>query len=153
MNERQIIASINQLVGPLLKAHGFSNIGSSKGTWYRNVCNELSHFVMFDIFQHKKAFDIKVFPSTSRFGNTYWEDFPNKVGIPSGSKAGLNAKLGVGHGASIFGCVNEVALTAAIQSAVLPALENFAIPYLSQFQAVGDIEPILEHPQWAALLK
>jgi hypothetical protein len=152
MNQRQAFTLINQLVSPFLREVGFSVEGSKGATWFKRINDDLYWFVAFDLFAGRKVFDIKVFPGSPSFGADQWKDFPNQVGVPSGGGAGLNAKLGVGHGASKFSYANEVALKAAVLSAVLPALESYAIPYLSSFKTAKDILPILEHPQWAALL-
>lgn len=152
MNQRQAFTLINQLVSPFLLKEGFSVEGSTGATWFKKINEELYWFVAFDLFVGKKAFDIKVFPGTPLLGADQWKDFPNQVGVPSGAGAELNAKLGVGHGGSTFSYANEAALKASVASAVLPALESYAIPYLSDFKTAKDIVPILEHPQWASLL-
>jgi hypothetical protein len=154
MRDREKYAAIRGLVDPLLSEHGFSAEGSVRATYYQIVNDDLCHFIMFNLIGRSRTqFDVYVFPSSRRFGDAMWARFPDSVGIISGRKAGLNAKLGVGHGASRFSCVTVSAITSAVTIAVLPALEQFAFSYLAQFKQLNDLVPILEYPQWASLIQ
>jgi hypothetical protein len=84
---REIYETIRAAVGPLLAENGFSSAGSKGGTYYRVIDDDLSHFILFDLFQHQEALDIKVFPSTRRLGESYWSGFPDSVAIVSGNAA------------------------------------------------------------------
>lgn len=150
MNQKQVVSTIRALADAPLNNHGFLPVGSG-ATYCRRVSEPVSVFIVFDFLRRKPVFDVKVFPSTPRFGD--WDShFPVAVGIPTGNKCGLNAALEVGHGASMFSCATAQALRAAMLGAVLPAVERHAIPYLAQFIDPVDIVPFLEHPQWTSLL-
>ena len=153
MHPPAVYAAIRRLVDPTLAKHGFTTEGSKRATYFRRVDEDLSHFIMFDLFAYRTVFDVKVFPSSRRLFPETWVGLADSVGIPSGNKSGLNAKLGVGHGGSEFSYRSTQALEAGVRNAVLPALEFHALPYLDQFRCVEDIVPILEHPQWAARLR
>ena len=151
MKDREIYDTLRRMLGPLLISHGFTSEGSRQATFHRRVSDELFHAISCDLFAHRKAFDVIVCPCSPRFGS--WENFPDGLLVVSGSRGRLNVTAGVGSGASRFSCASPGALESSITKALLPALAEFALPYLEQFQALRDIVPVLEHAQWASLLE
>ena len=153
MRARDFDNSIKRIVGPVVEPWGFGCSGGRGCTFRRQVDADLFHFIVFDIRRNGLEFEVMVFPGTPRLGPDQWASFPDFVGVPTGHAAGLNARLGVGAGASRFSCKDPTSLHAALSHAVLPALEIHARAYLARFTSVADIIPVLEHPQWAELLR
>lgn len=152
MNKRQFDSSIRTLVGSVVEPWGFSCAGGHGSTFYREVNHELFHFIHFELRANQQEFEVWIFPGTPRLGTDQWAGFPDAVGVPTGRAAGLNAKVGVGGGASRFPCKDQRILEGAMSRVVLPAMEAHAETYLKQFTSVADIVPVLEHQQWAKLL-
>jgi hypothetical protein len=146
-------AAIRRLVSPLVEPWGFTCSGGKGCSFRRQVAPELFHFIVFDIKKNRTEYEVQVFPATPRLGPEQWTSFPNFVGIPTGTRAGLNAKHGVGGGASRFPCKDEMVLESVLQRVVLPAIEKHAPTYLAAFCTLQDLIPVLESPQWAALLR
>jgi hypothetical protein len=153
MKESEFDSSIKKLAGPVVEPWGFNCEGGRGCTFRKQVEDELYHFISFDIKTNGQEFEVMVFPGTPRLGKEQWVNFPDFVGIPTGRAAGLNAKLGVGAGASRFPCKDIRLLETAMARAVLPALEMHALAYLCRFATVADIIPALDHPQWAEMLR
>jgi hypothetical protein len=153
MRESEFDSSIRRVIGPVVEQWGFTSVGGRGCTFRRQVNEDLFHFILFDIKRRGQDFEVMVFPATPRLGEAQWAGFPDFVGIPTGRAAGLNAKLGIGAGVSRFSCKSAQALDAALSRAVMPALEVHVVPYLSNFNAVKDIIPVLERSQWAELLR
>ena len=151
MKDREIYRVIKDSIGPYLESQGFTSERSRQATYHRKVSEELFHVIGIDLFRNRRTFDVYVCPCSPRFGS--WANFPDGLPIVSGNKGRLHVTLGVGQGASRFSCVSELALEAAINKALLPSIEKFAVPYLEQFKCLADIAPILEHAQWASLLE
>ena len=153
MKEKDFDRKIKELFEPKAESMGFCCAGGRGCTYYRKINEELFHFISFDIKRNNKEFEVHVFPGTPRLGQEQWKEFPDFIGIPTGRAAGLNAKSGIGEGASKFSCKSEQVLESVLLKIVIPALEYYANDYLSKFTTLSDIIPVLEHQQWASLLK
>ncbi len=145
--------SIQRLVSPFVEPWGFTSTGGKGCSFRRQAGEDLFHFIVFDLKSNGQHFEIHVFPATPRLGKEQWVSFPNFVGMPTGSRAGLNAKSGVGGGASRFPCKDAAALQTSVTRVVLPTLELHVRSYFANFRTVEDIIPVLEYPQWAELLQ
>lgn len=153
MRDQEFDKTIRRIVGPVVEGWGFSSEGGCGCTFRRKISDELFHFIAFDLKAQGSVFEVQVFPATPKLGTEQWASFPDFVGIPTGRTAGLNAKLGVGAGASRFPCKDARSLEFVLARVVLPALTAYAPLYLENFHTVEDIIPFLEYPQWAALLR
>lgn len=152
MLEHHFDKSVRRIVEPVVAPWGFAT-GDGRGcTFHRKVHDELFHFIHFSQLSSGIEFEVWIFPGTPLLGSEQWARFPDFVGVPTGRAAGLNAKVGVGGGASRFPCRDSKVLDVALSRAAVPALQTHACPYLDHFQSLKDLVPVLEHPQWASLL-
>jgi hypothetical protein len=152
MLDHQFDKSVSRIVEPVVTPWGFTTGGGRGCTFHRQVRDDLFHFIHFSQRSSGLEFEVWVFPGTPLLGSEQWVRFPDFVGVPTGQAAGLNAKLGVGGGASRFPCRDSKVLEVALSRAAVPALQTHARPYLANFQSPKDLVPVLEHAQWARLL-
>jgi len=153
MRTDEFDSSIQRLVGPIVEPWGFTSTGGKGCSFRRQVSDDLFHFIVFDIKKNRQEFEVQVFPATPKLGKDQWAGFPNFVGIPTGTEAGLNAKSGVGGGASRFSCRDAASLQTVVSRVVIPALETHVRSYFSSIQTIADIIPVLEHAHLAELLR
>lgn len=152
MLEHHFDKSVRRIVEPVVAPWGFTTGDGRCCTFHRQVQDDLFHFIHFSQRSSGIEFEVWVSPGTPLLGPEQWARFPDFVGVPTGQAAGLNAKLGVGGGASRFPCRDSKVLDVALSRAAVPALQIHARPCLANFQSLKDLVPALEHPQWASLL-
>ena len=146
MNIQQIYKNIRDIADPILIQHGFTSSGA---TYHKRISDELYHFILFVVSKDRTTYTIWAYPSTPRLNPPEWTNFPEQNGNPLGYKAFLNAKSGIGNGASRFSCRTKEALVESLSNHALPAVEQHAITFLEQFQTLLDIVPFLECSEWA----
>ena len=146
MNIQQIYKNIRDIADPILSQYGFTTIGA---TYHKRISDELYHFIEFVVSKDRTTYTIWVYPSSPRLNPPEWTNFPEQKGNPLGYKAFLNAKLGIGNGASRFSCRTKEALVESLSNHALLAVELHAITFLEQFQTLPDIVPLLEYAEWA----
>ena len=149
MNIQQVYKSIQELADPVLERYGYSSMGP---TYVKKVSDGLYVFIHFEVSRDKTTYTVWAYPSSPKLNTTDQQDFPAKHGNPLGNKSFLNAKLGVGKGASSFSCKTKNILQKTLSEHALPAIEQHAIPFLQQFHALPDILPFLENSQWASFI-
>jgi len=121
-------------------------------TYFKRISDELCLFIHFEISRDRSSYTVWVYPSSPKLNPPELSRFPEQHGNPLGSKSFLNAKLGVGHGASTFSCGTKDLLKMTLSRHVLPAIERHAVTFLDQFKSLPDLVPFLEYPQWASAL-
>lgn len=149
MNIQQVHKSIQDLADPILERYGYSSMGP---TYVKKVSDALYVFIHFEVSRDRATYTIWAYPSTPKLNPPDQPDFPAQHGNPLGNKSFLNAKLGVGNGASSFSCKTEEVLQMTLSKYALPAIEKHAIPFLEKFHELPDLLPFLEHPQWASAI-
>ena len=117
MKTKEFNRKVNELFKPILENYGFTSDGSKDCTFYRQINDDIFHFILPDLGTKGFSYDIKVFPTSSLIDPIFLESFPDKIGIPSDSYSYLSAR-GVGMSQELFSCNSDHAFTNTFKNKV-----------------------------------
>lgn len=127
--------------GAVLTNEGFSCAESRRSCFYREVSNDVFHFIMPDISVRGEWYDIRVFANSPRIEPEFVARFPDDLGIPNGQLSYLDPRSGVGPDQKMYRCKTEDGFVRGFKSEVEPALVTKALPFLREINSLADFLP------------
>ena len=137
-----------ELFSHALCPFGFTNEGSSHGTFYRKANEDVYHFVCPCLGRSGTWYYVRVFPHSRHMDPEFGSRFPDALSVPTDSWSCLSEHDGVNLTQQRFNCKSEENFRNGFSRKVRPLLINVALPYLDRFQSVGDIIPAIRHPSF-----
>ena len=150
MTPSRFFRSARDLFAETLVPMGFSCERSNACTFYRLAGEGLWHIIMPDLGTRGAWYDVKVFPCFDRLQARFHDRFPDELGIPTDSFCYLSERS-VGLDQALFPCSTESHLRSCYVRTVSGLLGRVAVPYLSQFQTLGDVLPVIRNPLQRAI--
>lgn len=145
MKENQFDALARRYFGEVLIPFGFTCEESRYANFYRQVSEDIVHFIIPDLGGGGAWYDVKVFASSPKIEPQFYERFPDDIGIPSGSLSFLHPATGVGSDQKRFHCKTEDGFARGFLSEVESALRNKALPYLDGIVSLESLIPKIRH--------
>jgi len=145
MKTKEFDMLARKLFGEVLASHGFSQERSMHCTFYRQVSDDIYHFVMPDLGTRGMWFDVKIFPSSPRIDPGFVARFPDALGLPTDIYSYLNKWTGIGSEQQSFNCESAQQLREVFEAEVKPLLVSKGLPYLDRIKSVADMLPLIRH--------
>lgn len=146
MSPKKFDALVIKHFGGLLAEYGFSAAGSKLSTFWRQIENDVYHFILADPMRYSDTYSVKVFYSSPKIDPEFTARFPDSLGIPTDVYCELRPKVGIAQGGAKFPCKDESTFVRGFECAVRPALIELAIPYLDQIRTVEQMLNLARHP-------
>src|SRR5262245_30193226 len=146
MTEKQFNGLARECFGAVLIPAGFANEGSVAATFYRAAPDDVFHFVLPEMGRSGTWYDIHVFPQSPHIEPRFTQRFPDDLGFPTDMFSFLSENDGVGSTQEQFSCRTEEHFRRSFEKRVRRLLLEVAVPYLTRFQSVADIIPVIQHP-------
>ena len=125
--------------GNFLKLHSFSTIRDSSPLYYRINDNDIYHIISPRLGSRGVWFDIMVYSHSPLLEDTFLQDFPESLGVPSDSFSYLHPETGVGPDQKCYRCRTEEGFVRNFNQEAKPALQEFGLPYLDKIQTIDDV--------------
>ena len=141
LTARQFSKLARQNFSKVLGPRGFSCEASKHCTFYRQVSDDVWHFVFPDRSRRLPQYDVRVFPLSPRLISDFDERFPDGVDVPPALNAYLHSKTGIKpFDQEWFWCRTENGFLRDFNSKVRPTIEKHLDAYLDRFQTLADLE-------------
>jgi hypothetical protein len=152
LSAKKFDALAKKAFGSILEPEGFSCLESTRCTFYRQIADDLFHFVVPDQLRNLPKYDVKVFFNSPRLEPGAWEGkFPDDIGIPTDTWSSLHSTSGVGPDQQLFWCRTEEGFLKDFEGRVRPALIMHAIPYLRGYMSLTQAIPAIRSKHYRAI--
>lgn len=139
MGPKKFTQMSRKYFGNYLKPYGFSTIRDSSPLYYRINENDVYHIISPRLGSRGVWFDIMVYSHSPLLEDTFHQDFPDKLGVPSDSLSYLDPITGVGFDQKCYRCRTEEGFVRNFNQQAKPAIEEFGLPYLDKLQTIDDV--------------
>ncbi|MEM7004399.1 MAG: hypothetical protein AAF498_00845 [Pseudomonadota bacterium] len=134
--------------GGLLGEFGFETQLNYGPLYYRQNEADIFHFVMPQIGRYGDYFDVMVFANSPRINEDFADRLRVGIDVPSDNNSYLSLESGVSWDYVKYKCKKEKDFIESSETKVIPALQQFGLPYLDGIQTLTDLAKTV-HPQVA----
>lgn len=135
LTKKEYLLLIEETFGEALHPAGFVSEGSKIGVFYKQVSEEVFHFIMPDRSLHSPKYDVKVFPHSPLLDDAFFEKLPDQVGAIT-NEASYLSETGFSLHQQWFWCKTREGYMRDFTNKVKPALINHALPFLANIQSL-----------------
>jgi len=139
MGPKKFTQMSRKYFGELLAKYNFTSTDGNSPIFYRINENDVYHIVVPDLGSRGVWFDMKVFSHSPELLDSFHQDFPDRLGVPSDSFSYLHPITGVGPDQKCYRCRTEEGFVRNFNQEAKPALEEFGLPYLDKIQTIDGV--------------
>ena len=128
-----------QYFGTFLAPYGFLTTRENSPLYYRINEHNIYHIISPRLGSRGVWFDIMVYGHSPQLRDTFNDDFPENLTVPSGGLSYLHPKTGVGIDQKLYRSRTEEGFVRNFKNEAKPALEHFGLPYLDKLKTLDDV--------------
>jgi hypothetical protein len=143
MKRAEYLRMIRTNFDPILLPHGFSCEGSKRCAYWRKISDDIFHIISPDALRRMERYDINVFATSPFIHEEFFDLIPDGLPYTNGGFGYLSPEEGVGRYQKLYFCANPDAFIRSFRRDTIPALVNFALPYLEKIKTMEDLIPTI----------
>lgn len=139
MSPKKFSLMSRKYIGTFLSLYKFEAIGEKSPLYYRVNENDIYHIVSPRLGSRGVWFDVMVYGHSPKLRDTFEQDFPEKLTVPSDSLSYLHPITGVGIDQEMYRCRTDEGFIRNFNQQAKPAIEKFGLPYLDKLKTLDDV--------------